>query len=797
MFTVERATPIFAVETFKSLGDKTFRGQSMFGVIMTWIMLICVIIGLLFIGRVIQSEDEKSQYSQLHQTTELWAEAFSIRLTSDLERLNQLHSSLSPEETFQQNASHLEHRARELMQQRAEILEINYLNSANRVISSFASPHPFGDITSTLGQRYDRAGTQKAILRTKRTGASSFSEPYSLPVEGSPFVDLVAPVTIGNSHYLQISRLSIWSLLRQATQGRRDSAFRISLLYENKTIVAASTDSRRESITYRMSLAPLPASFELQVSSYAQGLLTQNTLFWVISALGIFLIVALLGLIRFNWRQNSTETALRAESALRKTIADSQLSGLQVTDRNGRIVYTNKTFIDLLGISSNEHLIGQLPPYSYWPKGDAGFRLMELFDAIQRGQMTATSYEFHPMRPDGSTFSAFLHISPMITVEGTHLGWLWTLTDISEIRQAQERVTAAHERFTRVLESMQDAISVVDPQSNVLLFSNSVYDALFGEDSAGHLQAHMQLINQVGEKKVKDANDLSTDIYLENLDRWFALHERTITWTDRTAVRLQILSDITERRKNENLLVEQQARSELNSRLVTMGEMASSLAHELNQPLTAISNYAYVVASMMKKAGVPEEHEMFYSVSRIESQAQRAAAIIQRIRSFTKRSEPKMESIPVSNLVKEVMELANIQARRHNAKLQCYLAPDLTNVWCDEIMIEQVLLNLIKNGIEASVGIEGQKPEVSLTIYLDINHHVVFEVADNGTGIDDEHKSQLFDPFFTTKSSGMGMGLNICRTIVELHHGRLTISDNIGRGTIFTLTLPSEKKETV
>ena len=106
------------------------------------------------------------------------------------------------------------------------------------------------------------------------------------------------------------------------------------------------------------------------------------------------------------------------------------------------------------------------------------------------------------------------------------------------------------------------------------------------------------------------------------------------------------------------------------------------------------------------------------------------------------------------------------------------------------------MLNLIKNGIEASAGIEGQKPEVSLTIYSDIGHHVIFEVADNGCGIDDEHKAHLFDPFFTTKSSGMGMGLNICRTIVELHHGRLTISDNIGRGTIFTLTLPSEKKQT-
>ena len=767
----------------------------MFGVIMTWIMLICVIIGLLFIGRVIQSEDQKSQLSQLHQTTELWAETFSIRLNSDLDRLNQLQNALPVNLNFSQGIDRLQHQARDLMQSRREILEINYIDSNNRVVAAFASPLPFGDITFKAGDIYNREGTASAILRTKRTGSSSFSAPYSLPIEGSPFIDLVSPAQIAQTRYLQITRLSIWSLLRHATQNRQDSAYRISLLYNDKAIVAASTDSRRQSITHRMHLAPLPTSFELQVSSYAQGLLTQNTLFWVISALGIFLVVALLGLIRFNWRQNSTETALRAESALRKTIADSQLSGLQVTDRNGRIVYTNRTFEELLDIKDHEKLLGQLPPYSYWPKGDAGFRLMELFETIRRGQINSASYEFRPIRSDGSSFNAFLHISPMITVEGTHLGWLWTISDITEIRQAQERVTAAHERFTRVLESMQDAISVVDPQSDILLFSNSVYDSLFGDDSLGHMQAHEELINQLGDK-AKDAPDISADIYIEKMDRWFALHERIITWADRTAVRLQILSDITERRKNENLLAEQQARSEQNSRLVTMGEMASSLAHELNQPLTAISNYAFIVGSMMKKAGVPEEHEMFYSVSRIEAQAQRAAGIIQRIRSFTKRSEPKMESIPVMNLVKEVKELASIQARRHNAKIQYYVAPDLTTVWCDEIMIEQVLLNLIKNGIEASAGIEGQKPEVSLTIYSDIDHHVIFEVADNGCGIDDEHKAHLFDPFFTTKSSGMGMGLNICRTIVELHHGRLTISDNIGRGTIFTLTLPSEKKQT-
>ena len=183
----------------------------MFGVIMTWIMLICVIIGMIFIGRVIQSEDQKSQLSQLHQTTELWAESFSIRLNSDLDRLGQLHNALPQNLSFRDNLSRLEQQTRELMQQRAEILEINYLDGNNRVVASFASPHPFGDITLRTGERYKRPSTMGAILRSIRTGSSSFSEPYSLPIEGSPFIDLVSPsiVEIGRAScrervYLQV-----------------------------------------------------------------------------------------------------------------------------------------------------------------------------------------------------------------------------------------------------------------------------------------------------------------------------------------------------------------------------------------------------------------------------------------------------------------------------------------------------------------------------------------------------------------------------------------------------------------
>ena len=753
---------------------------------MTWIMLIFVIIAIVFVGRLIRSEDQKSQLAQLHQHTELRADAFNMRISSDAERVSQLMSGLHRNDVLDSDISELRTRARSLMASRSEILEIFFLKYDGTVLGSFASPTPLGDLSVDKGQKYDRLETTLAIQRSHRNDSVSFSEPYALPLEGSPFVDLVIPYRWNHDEIIVAARISLWMLLRETTKGLDSNQFRISLLHNDLPIVSATTDSKRKTITYQVPLHPLPQGVNLQVSSYAHGLITQNVLFWVISALGIFLVLTLVGLIRFNIRQNHIETALRAETALRKAMADSQLSGLRVTDMNGRIVYANQTFCRMLKYDSSADLIGQMPPYSYWPTGDVSYRLKELSDALIQGRLASTTYEFSPVCADGSRFYALLHVTPLRDTEGKQLGWLGSLTDISEIQQAQEKLTAAHERFTRVLESMQSAISVVDQHTNTLLFSNTSYDTHFGENNEGHLMINRALNGQ-------DASQgMFVDVYVEEADQWYAVQEKIITWTDRSAVRLQIALDITERRRNEMLLAEQQARSEQNSRLVTMGEMASSLAHELNQPLAAISNYSFIVKSLMKKVGVPTEHEMFHSVERIDAQAERAAGIIRRIRSFTKRSDPNMELNSVDHLVDEVLELARLQARRHNAKLEHFIAPDVKEVWCDAIMIEQVLLNLIKNGIEASV-LPGQTPSVTMTIYRDAQQNVVFEVADNGSGIADEDKERLFDPFFTTKSSGMGMGLNICRTIVELHHGRLTISDNIKKGTIFTLTLPTKE----
>ncbi len=755
---------------------------------MTWIVLICVIVALIYIGRIIRIQDQKSHAEQLHQTTQLWSENFNLRLIADIDRLTQLSFTLKGNTNWETRLETMQTQARSVMLDRAEVLEIAVISDANRIILPIASPRPFGDITMAKDSAYAAEHAKDALAKTRRVGTTAFSEPYSLPIQGAPFVDLLVPVETDDQTLILAARLSLWILLRETTIYNPE--YRFDLYYNDVPIIATNMNANRERISSRVTLHPLSSNIQLEVSRYATGQLTQNTLFWVITALGVFLIIAMLGIIRFNLRQNRIENALRAESALRKTVADSQLSGFQVTDLTGRIVYTNKTFNDLLDLDDSDSLIEQEPPYSYWPQDeDEAFRLTELVNGIAQGQINNASFEFRAKTAKGKSFWALLHISPMITVEGEQLGWLWTLSDISEIRQAQERLSAAHERFTRVLESMQDAVSVVDPTSNELLFSNSAYDKTFGHSTQGHTLALEKLQKLSAKEKAR-----SPIICIENEDRWFSVRYRLIPWTKKRQARLQILSDVTEQHRNQLLLAEQQARSELNSRLVTMGEMAGSLAHELNQPLAAISNYAFVVENLMRKAGVPPEHEMFYAIERIGSQTKRAGGIIKRIRSFTRRSEPRMQTVAVQTLLGEVMELANIQARRHNAKLDYTIADDVTDVLCDEIMIEQVLLNLIKNGIEAAEGIDLRQPEVKLSIYHQTDY-LVFEVSDNGSGIALEDKEQLFDPFFTTKSAGMGMGLNICRTIVELHHGRLTIEDNFPEGTTFKLMLPTAKAQ--
>jgi C4-dicarboxylate-specific signal transduction histidine kinase len=250
-----------------------------------------------------------------------------------------------------------------------------------------------------------------------------------------------------------------------------------------------------------------------------------------------------------------------------------------------------------------------------------------------------------------------------------------------------------------------------------------------------------------------------------------------------------IATDITARRIAEAQSAAQTERAQNASRLITMGEMASSVAHELNQPLTAINNYCNGMVSRIKSGHISDEN-LLGALEKTARQAQRAGQIIQRIRSFVKRSEPNRALSQVSSMVEEALELAEIEMRRRNVRLTHYLAPRLPRLLVDPILIEQVLVNLLKNAADSIDS--AQRPTAERSVRLRVAPNQVddkpvieFTVVDSGHGLSPEVMQRLYESFYSTKADGMGIGLSLCRSIVESHLGRMK-AENIYNGAEVT-----------
>ena len=247
--------------------------------------------------------------------------------------------------------------------------------------------------------------------------------------------------------------------------------------------------------------------------------------------------------------------------------------------------------------------------------------------------------------------------------------------------------------------------------------------------------------------------------------------------------------DISERKRAQRMAAQQQEKLEASGRLVAVGEVASTLAHELNQPLSAIANYqAGCVERLRQGRATPES--LIPVMEKITAQAERAGKIVRRVREFVKQSEPVCKPCPPSDIIDAALAIAEIEARRLGSVINVHLAANLPAVNVDPILIEQVLLNLIKNGMEAMQQLPPERRELQISVQRSSSKRVEVAIVDCGHGVPDDIKSQLFDAFFTTKSEGMGMGLNICRSIVEFHQGQLSVEDHPLGGTIFRFTLP-------
>ncbi|MGD8207793.1 MAG: ATP-binding protein, partial [Thiohalocapsa sp.] len=218
--------------------------------------------------------------------------------------------------------------------------------------------------------------------------------------------------------------------------------------------------------------------------------------------------------------------------------------------------------------------------------------------------------------------------------------------------------------------------------------------------------------------------------------------------------------------------------------------MAAGIAHEMNQPLTAIANYAQACQRLLDQAAL-EPSELKVILAKITAQAKRAGQVIHGLRGFVKQRSVERRPIRIERLLSDLVMLAEMDTRSHGIPLVLDADTDLPRVQADPIQLQQVLLNLIRNAVDAMHGKPGCELGITLRARATADDEVELAVVDHGPGVDPKHRSKLLNPFFTTKEDGLGIGLSFSRSIVEAHGGRLRFEDNPDGGSIFSVTLPT------
>lgn len=263
-----------------------------------------------------------------------------------------------------------------------------------------------------------------------------------------------------------------------------------------------------------------------------------------------------------------------------------------------------------------------------------------------------------------------------------------------------------------------------------------------------------------------------------------------VRWHDQRRF-IGLIRNLTDDKRAEEHRLRQHTDMITASRLTTMGEMAAAMAHEINQPLAAIANYASA-ATRLLDTGPDGIEDVRAALTRINEQSHRAGEIIRKLRSFVKPEAASLEVTGVETIVDDIQALAEMDARANSMALTIDVATNLPEVVADGLQIQQVLLNLLRNGIDAMKDCAPDDRRIELHSYISAPDEIRIDVIDRGHGIPKSVQDNLFIPFFTTKSGGMGMGLAISQTIVKSHGGQLGFESNPGGGTTFFVTLPTK-----
>lgn len=613
-------------------------------------------------------------------------------------------------------AAHLRHLAAQLARQpgrqgglagQAEVeagfrrlwLSVTWLDANNRIIDHV--PEQSLATLSATGERTaaEPAGMRQASreLLDDTTGLSAHlvapvSRQTGLPPPSSSSLNESDANRFDVAGEKLVVRFSPAVLLKRGTPWWLTRRYEMQLV-DGADQVIASVDApgpqdlptgRRPRDSYRVNVGGgMPGTY-LQLTEREAPRPWWATLPWGLIAGFLGLVGVATVLLRRQMQQvRRAEMAWRTEAAWRQAMEDSALVGLRARDAQGRLLYVNRTFCDMVGLPA-QTLLGLSPPMPYWPP-DAVDEAMRRSRRNLAGLAPREGYEARWQHSDGHRLDVMVFESPLVDARGEQIGWMGSIIDISTHKQLEEQ----------------------------------------------------------------------------------------------------------DRRRVEAM--SQQAR------LITLGEVASALAHQLNQPLTAVAGYCAGLQRLLQRAAGHDEAMVQQALQRMGEQVAEAGRIVRRIREFLTRRAPQRESCSLEAVARRALDLL----RRDLARLQVQVElqrPEgeaLPEVWADPVLIEQVLINLVRNAADELVRQAADRRHIRISLQQAASSGddpaglaVGLAVEDDGPGLQGRSLAELSSPFFSTKPDGMGMGLSICRSVVEAHHGRLEAGASALGGACFSFKLP-------
>jgi PAS domain S-box-containing protein len=508
----------------------------------------------------------------------------------------------------------------------------------------------------------------------------------------------------------------------------------------------------------------------------------------------------------FNTLSHSLHTAYRGlserEAKIRRLV-DANIVGIIIWNIDGQIIEANDAFLRMVGYDREDLASGRVNRTDLTPQEWRERDTRTLAEMKARG--TVQPFEKEYFRKDGGRIPVLIGVTAFDEKRNQGVGFV---LDLTERKRAEAELRDSEQNYRMLFESIDEGFCTIE----VLFDQNGKpIDYRF-------LQISPSFERQTGIKNA--AGKRMREIAPEHEEHWFEIYGRIALtgeamrfenearqlgrWYDVYAFRVAdprcrrvgiLFNDITERKRaekrlraSEQLLLDAQMELARATRVTTLGELTASIAHEVNQPLAAIVTNAEASLRWLRR-GPPDVEAACRSVEWVISDGIRASEVIRRVRALTKKSSIEMVPLDVNDIVREITTLVQRELISHQVSLRMELASFLPMVLGDRVQLQQVFINLVMNGIEAMQSVTDRSRELVIRSGHETGQ-VIVSVTDCGVGISAENADRLFTAFFTTKSSGMGMGLSICRSIMDAHGGRLLATANPPHGATFQFSLP-------